>query len=93
MGSNDILVPFLAALQASLSVLLTILVGVVAVQFDLISEPASKEVSKLCTKLFLPALLITNVGGQLHWDAVSSHAHLTIQWRQVGGFGERRWRG
>lgn len=68
--ANDILVPFLAALQASVSVLLTILVGVIAVQFELISEPASKEVSKLCTKLFLPALLVTNVGSQLHWDAV-----------------------
>lgn len=69
-GGDDIVVPFLAALQASLSVLLTILAGVVAVQFDLISEAASKEVSKLCTKLFLPALLITNVGSQLHSDAV-----------------------
>lgn len=69
--ANDILTPFLAALQASVSVLLTIFIGVIAVQFDLISEPASKEVSKLCTKLFLPALLVTNVGGQLHWDAVS----------------------
>lgn len=71
MAADDVVVPFLAALQASVSVLLTIFVGVVAVQFDLISEPASKEVSKLCTKLFLPALLITNVGSQLHWDAVS----------------------
>lgn len=71
--ADDIIVPFLAALQASLSVLLTIFVGVVAVQFDLISEPASKEVSKLCTKLFLPALLVTNVGSQLHWDAVRCH--------------------
>lgn len=70
-GGDDVLVPFLAALQASVSVLLTIFVGVVAVQFDLISEPASKEVSKLCTKLFLPALLITNVGSQIHLDAVS----------------------
>lgn len=69
-GENDILVPFLAALQASVAVLLTIFVGVVGVQFNLISEPASKEVSKLCTKLFLPALLITNVGSQLHVDAV-----------------------
>lgn len=69
-GDDDFAVPFLAALQASLAVLLTIAVGVVGVQFNLISEPASKEVSKLCTKLFLPALLITNVGSQLHVDAV-----------------------
>lgn len=69
-SDDDILVPFLAALQASVAVLLTICVGVVGVQFNLISEPASKEVSKLCTKLFLPALLITNVGSQLHVDAV-----------------------
>lgn len=71
MADDDFLVPFIAALQASVAVLLTIFVGVIAVQFNLISEPASKEVSKLCTKLFLPALLITNVGSQLHLDAVS----------------------
>lgn len=68
---DDIVVPFLAALQASIAVLLTIFAGVVATQFGLISEGASKEVSKLCVKLFLPALLIKNVGSELHWDTVS----------------------
>ena len=71
--SSSIAVPFLASLQASVAVLLTIFTGVIAVQFGLISEGASKEVSQVCTKLFLPALLITNVGSQLHVDAVSIH--------------------
>nr|POE47369.1 hypothetical protein CFP56_00700 [Quercus suber] len=57
---QQILVPFLGALQASIAVLLTILAGVVAAQFDLIGETSAKEISKLCVKLFLPALLIVN---------------------------------
>lgn len=64
----DILTPFLGALQASLSVLLTIFVGVVAAQFDLLSQQASKDISNTCVKIFLPCLLITNIGQQIHLD-------------------------
>ncbi|TKA65330.1 hypothetical protein B0A55_10573 [Friedmanniomyces simplex] len=67
-SSSSIVVPFLGALQASLSVLLTIAAGVVAAQTNLLSEKSSKEISKLCVRLFLPALLIVNVGSQLHLD-------------------------
>lgn len=68
--ASDILVPFLGALQASIAVLLTISAGVVASQFQLVSEGASKEISKVAVRLFLPALLIVNVGSQLHADTV-----------------------
>ena len=73
MGSEaeSIIVPFLGALQASVAVLLTIFFGVIAAQFNLISEASAKDVSKACVKLFLPALLIVNVGSQLHQDTVS----------------------
>ena len=67
---SDLVVPFLGALQASVAVLLTISYGVVAAQFNLISESSAKDVSKACVRLFLPALLITNVGAQLHLDTV-----------------------
>ena len=65
---SDILTPFLGALQASLSVLLTIGYGIIAAQFDLLKGPATKQISTLCVRMFLPALLITNVGSQLHAD-------------------------
>lgn len=70
-GSQDLVVPFLGALQASVAVLLTIFYGVIAAQFNLISEGAAKDVSKACVRLFLPALLIVNVGSELHADTVS----------------------
>ncbi|EMD01028.1 hypothetical protein BAUCODRAFT_192652 [Baudoinia panamericana UAMH 10762] len=63
--AESILIPFVGALQASIAVLLTILAGVLAAQFGLLSEASSKDISKLCVRLCLPALLIVNVGSQL----------------------------
>ncbi|KAM3073176.1 hypothetical protein ACMFMG_008888 [Clarireedia jacksonii] len=66
MGESDsILTTFLGALQASLTVLLTISYGVLAARFNLLKESSAKDVSNVCVKLFLPALLITNVGQEL----------------------------
>ena len=64
---------FLGALQASLSVLLTISYGVIAAQFDLLNGSSAKDISKLCVRMFLPALLITNVGSELHLDTASRY--------------------
>lgn len=66
--SNGILPSFLGALQASVSVLLTIGYGVVASRFNLLKESSSRDISKTCVRLFLPALLINNVGSELHAD-------------------------
>lgn len=71
-GGGSYVVSFLGALQASVAVLLTILVGVVASQFGLLSETSSKDVSKTCVKLFMPALLITNIGSQINLETVGS---------------------
>jgi predicted permease len=67
---DNFLVPFLGALQASLAVLLTIFAGVLAAQFDLLGEKSAKDISKVCVRLFLPALLIVNVGQQLNIESV-----------------------
>ncbi|KAM0723181.1 hypothetical protein Q7P37_001381 [Cladosporium fusiforme] len=67
-ATQELLIPFLGALQASIAVLLTIFVGVIASQFQLIGANSSKEISKVAVRLFLPALLIVNVGSQLHAD-------------------------
>ena len=65
MSSSEIMVPLVGAIQASISVLLTILFGVVASQFNLLSTNAAKEVSRLTVRLMLPALLIYKVGSEV----------------------------
>ena len=65
---NELLTSFLGAIQASLSVLLVISYGVIAAQFDILKGDSTKQISTLCVRMFLPALLVTNVGSQLHAD-------------------------
>ena len=66
--SSGFLPSFLGALQASLAVLLTIGCGVIASRFNLLKESSSRDISKTCVRLFLPALLISQVGSELHVD-------------------------
>ncbi|KAI9839993.1 MAG: hypothetical protein M1819_000185 [Sarea resinae] len=78
MASSGLLPSFLGALQASLSVVLTITYGVIAAQFSLLSESSAKDISKLCVRMFLPALLITNVGSELHFDTILRYVPILI---------------
>lgn len=71
--SSSVLTSFLGALQASLAVLLTISYGVIASRFDILKASSARDISKICVRLFLPALLITNVGGELHLDTASRY--------------------
>lgn len=66
--ANEILTSFLGAIQASLSVLLVIFYDVVAAQFDILKGDSTKQISTLCVRMFLPALLIAKIGSQLHAD-------------------------
>lgn len=66
--SSGILPVFVGALQASLAVLLTISYGAIASRWNLLKASSSRDISKACVRLFLPALLITNVGSELHAD-------------------------
>ena len=68
MASGGLLSSFLGALQASLAVLLTISYGVIAAQFKLLDGHSATSISKVCVRMFLPALLITRVGAELHID-------------------------
>ena len=70
---SSTLVSFLGALQASLAVLLTISYGLVAARWKLINDKTARDISKTCIRLFLPALLITNIGSQLHYDTASKY--------------------
>lgn len=83
MGLNGLSTSFLAALQASLAVLLTISYGVIATQFKLLQTSSAKDISKLCVRIFLPALLISNVGSQLHLDTVMQYVPIISTLRPV----------
>lgn len=67
---------FIAAIQASLSVLLVIFYGAVAAKLKLLDSSSSKSISKICVRMFLPALLLTQIGSELH--AGSAHRYLII---------------
>jgi hypothetical protein len=65
---SGILPSFLGAVQASLAVLLTISYGVIASRTNILKSSSSRDISKMCVRLFLPALMITNIGKELHAD-------------------------
>jgi auxin efflux carrier family protein len=67
---------FLAAIQASLSVLLVIFYGGIAAWMNLLNPASTKAISKICVRMFLPALLITKIGSELH--AGSANRYLII---------------
>ena len=71
MGGNhidDLLSPLLGALQACISVLLTIFYGLVARRLKLVSEGPINELNRISVQMFLPALLIVNLGSNLHLE-------------------------
>src|SRR4051794_14557185 len=78
MASDSLLTSFLGALQASVAVLLTIFYGVLAAQFNLIQGSSTKDISNACVKIFMPALLLTNVGEQLHLDTATRYVPVLI---------------
>lgn len=63
---DGLLLPFLGALQACVSVLLTICYGVAAQRLSLIHVATINDMSALGVKLFLPALIVVNLGKELH---------------------------
>ena len=65
---SDFVVTFLSAVQASISVLLTIGVGVGAAQFGILDSETSKRISQLSVQIFLPLLLFSNIGAEISLD-------------------------
>ncbi|KAI9884633.1 MAG: hypothetical protein M1823_003589 [Watsoniomyces obsoletus] len=66
MALDSLTTSFLGGIQASAAVLLTISYGIIATQYNILSESSAKDLSRLCVKIFLPALLLSNVGSQLN---------------------------
>ncbi|KAK4215056.1 auxin efflux carrier [Rhypophila decipiens] len=78
MAPTGLLESFLAAIQASLSVLLVISYGSIAAHLGLLSHDSTKAVSKVCVRMFLPALLITKIGSELHAESASRYLIILI---------------
>ncbi len=73
MAPAGLLESFLAAIQASLSVLLVISYGGIAAWLGLLNHANTKAISKICVRMFLPALLITKIGSELHAGSASRY--------------------
>lgn len=69
-------VAFAGALQASLSVLLTIGAGVISAQYGLMSIQAAEDMSHLCVQVLLPCLLVVNLGENLDLDTAKDYVPL-----------------
>lgn len=76
MAPTGLLDSFLAAVQASLSVLLVIFYGGLAAHLNLLDSASTKAISKICVRMFLPALLIVQIGSELH--AGAAHRYMLI---------------
>ncbi|KAB8234828.1 Auxin Efflux Carrier superfamily [Aspergillus alliaceus] len=66
MVDEGIVAPLVGALQAYISVLLTMSYGVATQRLRLIQESSINDMARLGVKLFLPALIIINLREQLH---------------------------
>jgi predicted permease len=74
--ASGLLPSFVAAIQASLSVLLVITYGAIAAHLQLLDSKNGKAISKICVKMFLPALLLVKLGSEMHIG--SAHRYLIV---------------
>ncbi|KAF2634283.1 hypothetical protein P280DRAFT_474745 [Massarina eburnea CBS 473.64] len=82
---SGLLPSFVAAIQASLSVLLVISYGGIAAHTGLLDSKNGKAISKICVKMFLPALLLVKLGSEMHPS--SAHRYLVVFiWALVAHF-------
>ncbi|KAJ7353169.1 auxin efflux carrier [Mycena albidolilacea] len=79
MADSGLLSSFLAAIQASLSVLLVIFYGGLAARLNLLTPANTKSISKVCVRMFLPALLLTQIGSELHAGQARPYA-IVLLW-------------
>ncbi|KAF2832518.1 hypothetical protein CC86DRAFT_401285 [Ophiobolus disseminans] len=70
---GPLLSSFVAAVQASLSVLLVISYGGIAAKLGLLNSQHGKAISKICVKMFLPALLLVQIGSELHFGSANRY--------------------
>jgi predicted permease len=73
LAMGPLLSSFVAAVQASLSVLLVISYGAIAARLGLLNSQHGKAISKICVKMFLPALLLVQIGSELHLGSANRY--------------------
>ncbi|KAL2015997.1 hypothetical protein VTK56DRAFT_4465 [Thermocarpiscus australiensis] len=78
MAAPGLLECFVAAIQASLSVLLVMCYGAIAAHLKILDRASTRPISKLCVRMFLPALLITKVGSELHMGSANRYLIVLI---------------
>lgn len=71
--AGSLLATFLAAGQASSSILLVGVYGVLAAEFKILDGPSIKRISALCVRMLLPALLVTRIGSELEDETWSNY--------------------
>lgn len=72
------MVSTLGAFQASVSVLITLGYGLIAARMGMVRAGTARDVASLCRNVFLPALLITDIGSQLNRHNFLSYAPVFI---------------
>ncbi|RAO68596.1 uncharacterized protein BHQ10_004608 [Talaromyces amestolkiae] len=77
--SKGLVQPFLGALQACISVLLTLLYGVITRHVSLINDETIDQMSGICVKIFLPALILVKLGSELSLD-IALHYVPVLVW-------------
>lgn len=82
---GPLLSSFIAAVQASLSVLLVISYGGIAAKLGLLNSQHGKAISKICVKMFLPALLLVQIGSELHLGSANRYL-IVLLWAFVCHF-------
>ncbi|KAL4773458.1 auxin efflux carrier [Aspergillus nidulans var. acristatus] len=78
MAQGSLLTSFLGALQACVSVLLTLAYGVAARKFGLIQRSSINDVSSLGVKVLLPALILVHLGEQLKLDNALNYVPVLV---------------
>ncbi|BCS25111.1 Auxin Efflux Carrier superfamily [Aspergillus puulaauensis] len=78
MPQGSLVVSFLGALQACVSVLLTLSYGVAARKFGLIQRSSIHDVSGLGVKVLLPALILVHLGEQLQLDNALNYVPVLV---------------
>jgi len=72
MSASEMLETFSGALQGTISVLLTLLAGYATAYYGYCNRGTVKQISKMCTSLFLPCLIIEQMGPELTAKQLSS---------------------
>ncbi|KZT73882.1 hypothetical protein DAEQUDRAFT_661705 [Daedalea quercina L-15889] len=72
-SEQTLLDTFLGAFEGTISVLLTCFAGYVSARCEMLNRSTVKQVSKLCTTLFLPCLLIVQMGPELTVSSLSRY--------------------